>query len=423
MDKPKLRNLEIFPVMMQGRRMLCLRDPLGFAGEPVFIPYNLLEIVQFFDGNHSILDIQVAYTRKHGGLLFSDNIRKLIAELDDKLMMDSERFQQYQEKLESDFRDSPLRVATHAGGTYESEPEKLKAQLDEYFEPPKGPGLPDKDKQSNSLVAAIAPHIDLRRGGACFAHTYKQIAEESDAELFIILGVNHFWDDSFFIATKKSFETPLGVLNTDIEFVEALAQKSNFDLFSGELAHKQEHSIEFQVVFLQHIFSDERQIKIVPILCSSFHKMIEEGISPTDVPEVNDFIQALKETIAQSGRKICLIAGVDFSHVGRRFGDQNMLSPGLLKIVEAEDLEVLKNVEAVDAEGFYRSIQKENDRFKICGLPSIYTMLCLLEGTNGKLFKYEQSVENDTQSVVSYASVCFYNNFPKKASAFKREDE
>lgn len=407
MDRPKLRNLEIFPVMLQGRRMLCLRDPLNFAAEPVFIPYNLLDIVQFFDGNHSILDIQVAYTRKHGGLLFSDNIRKLIAELDDKLMMDSERFQQYREKVEADFRDSPLRAATHAGGAYESEPEKLKAQLDEYFEPPKGPGLPDKEKQSNSLLAAMAPHIDLRRGGACFAYTYKQIAEESDADLFIILGVNHFWNDSFFIVTRKDFETPLGRLETDVEFVDSLAQHSNFDLFSGEFAHKQEHSIEFQVVFLQHLFGNGRGVKIVPILCSSFHKMIEEGISPSDVPEVSDFIQALRETIAQSGRRVCLIAGVDLSHVGRRFGDQNMLSPGFLKIIETEDLEVLKNVEAVDAEGFYRSIQKKNDRFKICGLPSIYTMLNLLEGANGKLLKYEQSVENDTQSVVSYASVCF----------------
>ncbi len=387
-----------------------MRDPLNFAKQPVFIPYNLLDIIRLFDGNHSIRDIQVAYVREHGGLLFTGNIPKLVAELDDKLMMDSERFRQYQEKVEADFRNAPLRNATHAGSAYEAEPERLTTQLETYFEPPKGPGLPDKEKSSNSLVAAMAPHIDLRRGGSCFAYSYKQVAEESDADLFIILGVNHSWNDNFFSVTKKSFETPLGILETDVEFVDALAQKSNFDLFSDEFAHKQEHSIEFQVVFLQHIFANKRQIKMVPILCSSFHKMIEGGISPSETPEVSDFIQALKDAISQSDRRICLVAGVDLSHVGGRFGDQNMLSPGLLKIIEEEDLEVLKKAEAVDAEGFYRSIQKKNDQFRICGLPSIYTMLSLLGDAVGKLLKYEQSVENDTQSVVSYASACFYKS-------------
>jgi len=410
MDQPKLRDLEIFPVMLQGRRMLCLRDPLNFAEQPVFIPYNLLDIIRLFDGNHSIRDIQVAYVRQHGGLLFTGNIPKLVAELDDKLMMDSERFRQYREKIETDFRNAPLRKATHAGSAYEAEPERLKTQLEAYFEPPKGPGLPDKEKRSNSLVAAVVPHIDLRRGGACFAHAYKQVAEESDADLFVILGVNHFSNHNLFSVTLKSFETPLGILETDAEFVDALAQNSNFDLFSDEFAHKQEHSIEFQVVFLQHIFANRRRIKIAPILCSSFHKMIEEGISPSETPEVSDFIQALKNTIAQSDQRICLIAGVDLSHVGQRFGDQNMLSSSFLKIVEADDVEALKNVEAVDAEGFYRSIQKKNDRFRVCGLPSIYTMLSLLDDAVGKLLKYEQSVENDTQSMVSYASVCFYKD-------------
>ena len=42
MDYPKLRNIEIFPVQLQGRRMLCLRDPLNFA-QATFIPYELLE--------------------------------------------------------------------------------------------------------------------------------------------------------------------------------------------------------------------------------------------------------------------------------------------------------------------------------------------------------------------------------------------
>jgi AmmeMemoRadiSam system protein B len=80
----------------------------------------------------------------------------------------------------------------------------------------------------------------------------------------------------------------------------------------------------------------------------------------------------------------------------------------LLNQIKSEDLQMLQTVEALDAEEFYNSIQKHNDRRKVCGLPAIYTMLNVLDASEGKLIKYDQSVERDTQSVVSYASMCFY---------------
>ncbi|MBM3238090.1 AmmeMemoRadiSam system protein B [Candidatus Poribacteria bacterium] len=418
MDYPKLRNIEIFPVQSQGRSMLCLRDPLNFAAEAVFIPYELLEIIRYFDGKHSILDIQVAYTRRHGGLLFSNNIRKLVSELDEKLFMDSERFQQQRAEVEASFKNALIRKATHAGTTYHANPEALRNQLNAFFAAPQGPGKPNfamrdvtpqnpKTNKGSALKAVIAPHIDLRRGGACFAHTYKHVAEESDADLFVILGVNHFGGNGFFSLTRKDFATPLGLLETDTAFIDALAQNYGDDLFAGEFVHKQEHSIEFQVVFLHYLFGNQRPIKIAPILCSSFHEIIAQGVSPSEVKQVKTFIESLKKAIAESNQKICLIAGVDLSHVGGRFGDEGMLTTMLLNQIKSEDLQMLQTVEALEAEEFYHSIQQHNDRRRICGLPAIYTMLSVLDASEGKLSKYDQSVERETQSVVSYASMYF----------------
>lgn len=204
-----------------------------------------------------------------------------------------------------------------------------------------------------------------------------------------------------------------------VRALDALAQNYGDDLFAGEFAHKQEHSIEFQVIFLQYLFGNQRPIKIAPILCSSFHEIIAQGISPSEVKQVTTFIESLRKAIAESNQKICLIAGVDLSHVGGRFGDEGMftsfidafglrLTSMLLNQIKSEDLQMLQTVEALDAEGFYNSIQKHNDRRKVCGLPAIYTMLNVLDASEGKLIKYDQSVEQDTQSVVSYASMCFY---------------
>ena len=267
----------------------------------------------------------------------------------------------------------------------------------------------------------------LRRGGTCYAHAYKYVAEESDADLFVIFGVNHFGSNGFFNLTRKHFEIPLGLLETDTVFIDALAEDyvrfahrrlrlTGDDLFADEFAHKQEHSIEFQVIFLQYLLAKslslseakERPIKIVPILCSSFHEIIAQGIPPSEVEQVKNFIQSLRRTISESKHKICLIAGVDLSHVGRRFGDKGTLTSILLNQIKSEDLQMLQTVETLDAEGFYKSIQKDNDRRNICGLPAIYTMLNVLNASEGKLIKYDQSVEREAQSVVSYASMCFF---------------
>jgi hypothetical protein len=69
----------------------------------------------------------------------------------------------------------------------------------------------------------------------------------------------------------------------------------------------------------------------------------------------------------------------------------------------------LKYSEKLDAEGFYRSIEEEKDWRKVCGLSSIYATLSTIEAKKGKLLDYDQALEPDTGSVVSFASMAFYS--------------
>ena len=72
MDYPKLRPIEAFPVESSGRKMICLRDPHNFTNNVVMVPFNFFFIIQLFDGQHTILDIQAEYMRKYGELLFKE---------------------------------------------------------------------------------------------------------------------------------------------------------------------------------------------------------------------------------------------------------------------------------------------------------------------------------------------------------------
>ena len=69
---------------------------------------------------------------------------------------------------------------------------------------------------------------------------------------------------------------------------------------------------------------------------------------------------------------------------------------------------MLEPVRNLDREGFFEFLRRERDRRKICGSSAIYTLLHLIDARGGELLKYDQSVEPNSQSVVTFASMAFY---------------
>ena len=408
MEYPKLRQIEAFPVETDGRQSVCLRDPLNYTEQTLLVPHNVFYIISHFDGNHSILDIQAKYTQQYGDLLFSDNVHKIIQELDKNLFLENNRSKDFIKKLKDDFGNSTIRKAIHAGTAYEADKEKLRVQIEEFFACTDGPGKPSSSNDTATLKGIMAPHIDIRSGGPCFARAYKEIADLSDAELFIIFGIAHSITRNLFALTNKTFETPFGSVETDKDFLNLLQKKFKFNFLEDEYVHKDEHSIEFQLVFLQYLYHQKKNFKIIPILCSSFGNVVGNKNSPRQIPQLEDFVSSLKETIDISKKKICLIASVDLSHVGLRFGDRELPNESYLKRLEYEDTNMLKYVADLNAEGFYNSIHNDNDKRRVCGYPAIYTMLNVINASKGKLLKYSQSTDPNTDSTVTFASMTFY---------------
>jgi len=408
MDYPKLRNINIFPVQMSGQTLLCLQDPQNISEKAIFLPPPLYFIVSHFDGQHSILDIQTEYMRQFGEFLFTEKIQEIIGQLNETLFLEGDRFQEALKEKEESFKGASIREAAFAGKSYEEDPERLRGQLEGYFQRSDGPGPLIEKGGSDGLKGVIAPHIDFQRGGFCYAFAHQEIWEKNTSHCFILLGTSHTFMENPFCLTRKEFVTPLGALSVDQELIDAIQSQCSEDLFKDERVHRSEHSIEFQCVFLRYLYPEPIPLKIVPILSGSFHGAIESGISPMEHKPTQQFIEALKEAVSFLGRKVCTIASADLSHIGQQFGDREGVGEYHLRILGDEDREMLGYVEKIDAEGFYSSILKERDRRRICGLPAIYTMLKVIEAKEGRLLKYGQAFTPETQSVVSFASMAFY---------------
>ena len=395
----------MFPVTHEGQQLIGLRDPGGYTASVIFIPVALREIVGRFDGNHSFDDIRRAVTSRLGATVTRERIEELATALDEHGFLDSARFAQRRREIETAFRTAPLRPASHAGGAYPGEATELRAMLDGFFARPAGPGPIDLAASGRPVVGLIAPHIDFHRGGPAYAWAYRDVAERAEADVFVVFGTCHVGMEEPFALTRKDFDTPLGPVAVDQDFVDALTRRTPLDCFAAELAHRNEHSIEFQAVFLRHLFSGRRDIRIVPVLTSFAHEAMVTGESPEDDPRVRGFLDALADTAAARGRRVAWIAGADLAHVGPRFGDPRPLDAAAMKRVESEDLEMLRAVEAGNAEWFFASVAADHDRRRICGLSPIYTLLRVLGGRTGTLKHYGHTPDPDC--VVSFASVVY----------------
>lgn len=404
-EHPRLRPVEAFPATLDGREVICLRDPSGVTDAVLAVARPMGEILALLDGTRTLLDVQADIMRRHGELLPREPLEQLVEALDRHFLLEGACLEAERARLAAAFRASPVRPAVHAGKAYAGDAEALAAQLDGFFVDPAGPG-PAGPRRPPLLRGLIAPHIDFHRGGPAYAWAYRAAAEAAAADCFIVFGTAHAGLDGHpFAATAKAYETPFGPLSVDEEVLQALERRAPSDLFAAELAHRTEHSIEFQAVCLRYLYRRPDEVRIVPILASFAHECLAQGRDPGDDPGVRGVLDAIRETMAAVPRRYCLIAGADLAHVGPRFGDPAPVSPAQLARVEAEDRALLALVAAADPRGFVAAVARDGDSRRICGLSPIYALLRTLPGGRGRLLTYGQWP--DPQGTVTFASLAF----------------
>jgi AmmeMemoRadiSam system protein B len=399
--RPRLRYVEVFPFPDEkGKPLFGLRDPQQISSQILCVSPDVAFALQFLDGTRTLEEIRSEYQRQYNREFPADHLRQVVRVLDESYFLDNDSFRRYLTDLVESFRLSEIREAFHAGNSYSKDAVSLRNSMATFFSGPNGPGLPDGVLSDRQIPAIITPHIDLRIGGHTYAWAYKQLAEAKKPDVVIVLGTGHNGLRNLFSLTRKRFATPLGELQVDSEFVNRLTTLYPYDLFSDELAHRTEHTIEFQVLFLQLLFGSG--VSLVPILCSFAYTMARDG-NPAEA--IRQFTEALRMAIRQDGRRFCLVASADLAHVGPRYGDKEGFVGERLDKIKEEDREMLAYVEKVDAEGFLDYIVREGDRRRICGLSPIYTMLKVLEARKGTVLSHDHGEMDKYGSICSYASV------------------
>ena len=149
-----------------------------------------------------------------------------------------------------------VREAVWAGQFYDARPDVLGKNIEHMLQAVGASTLPAKD-----LKAIIVPHAGYVYSGSVAACAY-QLVKNKPFEAVVIIGTAHrhgFRGCSIY--PQGGYQTPLGVAGIDASLAKKLSKASGFKYVSK--AHKQEHSIEVQVPFIQKVLPG---VKIVPIL-------------------------------------------------------------------------------------------------------------------------------------------------------------
>jgi hypothetical protein len=395
---PKVRNdLEFIPVQHEGKQLVVIRDHLGLVQEGKAIAPALYQIMALLNGSRSVRDLQMEMMRQGGGLLVdTDEINNILLHLDESFLLDSERFQSARDDIITRFTSEKVRPCSHCGQGYPNEPLDLGAWLDEILD-----GHGPASKPEGKIEALVGPHIDLRVGYNVYAQTYSMLKHSSPTRV-ILLGVGHQMAYDLFSLTDKDFETPLGLVKSDRKAVERLKEKGKGVFSENDFAHRNEHSIEFQLIFLQHILKQE--IMIIPILCGSLLASLPEYRRDAFLEKAGPFLEALREEVMDPDT--LLLAGVDFSHIGPKFGHDRP-AEFLEGQSSTHDKKLLEYLTTQEKESFWGESRDVKDRFNVCGFSALACMLEILPPCRGEIIDYQVWHEEATKSAVSFAGAVF----------------
>jgi AmmeMemoRadiSam system protein B len=234
---------------------------------------------------------------------------------------------------------------------------------------------PEAPVSKIDAMGVVVPHAGYVYSGGVAAKVYSSI---EGAPTFIILGPRHSWEGSAVAVSTQPWQTPLGTVDVDQEFISLLAGGI---IDHDEVAHSREHSLEVQVPFLQYFF---KGFKIVPI-----------AIGLQDYDTVKEVAGELTIAIEKFPGKVVIVASSDFTHY----------EP--METAKRKDHLLIERIEALDVPGFYDELTNINAT--CCGYGPIAAMMlsCKRRGAKkAELLAYATSGDvTGDREVVGYAGM------------------
>lgn len=289
--------------------------------------------------------------------------------------------------------ENDIRPPAVAGRFYPGDPAKLRAAVQRFL----ADAVPAATERP---IAIVTPHAGYIYSGQIMADAFAQVRGHA-YQLVVLLGVNHTTPgfDGVSVFSGSGFRTPLGMAEVDTETALRLVNR-----FPGAVldksVHRDEHSIEVLVPFVQVVFPG---VPILPIIVS-----------------LNDDAACARfgETLAQSlaDRTVLIVASSDLSHYPP-YADAQRLDRNTLQAMASLDInrfiQVVRSQESSGLTGLSTCA---------CGGQTVLTAMAAskyLGASIGTVVSYANSGDalvGDRDRVVGYGAVVFNGSAPRSGN-------
>jgi AmmeMemoRadiSam system protein B len=247
---------------------------------------------------------------------------------------------------------------------YPRDPSHLEQLLEKFF---------SVSRRAGNSLGIVSPHAGYIYSGEVAAQAFSTISPDFSGT-FVVIGPSH--RGYINCVSKVPWETPLGVVDTDTEFVELL------DIETDEFSHRDEHSLEVQMPFIKYRFPRAR---IAPVM-----------MGQQDYSSAMRLAEKIGTAIKLTKRDVRIVASSDFSHYVQE------------EKAKSDDLYAIEPLTLLDVPEFYHRIEERD--VSACGYGPIAAMVTAcgkLGAKTAQLLRYATSgeVTGDRREVVGYAAI------------------
>ena len=254
---------------------------------------------------------------------------------------------------------------------------------------------------NDEIVGGIVPHAGWVFSGDLAGLVFSAIKKvHPKVDTFLIFGASHRYSGrESVVYDKGSWETPLGSIDIDEELAGQISELDGVK--ADKNAHRDEHSIEVQVPFIQYLFPEA---KIVPVIVPSFGFDIKLGSETASV------ISKLKD------KKVVCIASTDLTHYGPRYGfcPEGVGADAIKWAKEVNDAEFINLALNLEAE---KLLGVALEKSSACGPGAVAMLVSVVKGLGKKegiLLGHthsnevmEKKFDQSSQESVGYAAIVY----------------
>ena len=268
-----------------------------------------------------------------------------------------------------------------AGSWYPADANTLRRQIQDFLEKS---GV----QPMGNVVALILPHAGYQYSGQVAASGIRAAGRQY--ERIVAIGPSHrvSMEEILSVPRVTDYETPLGQIPLDVEFINRLLEHSVFQ--NVPVTHQYEHSVQIELPLLQYC---QKGFQFVPIVAGecSWDTIAKAGAILKSMMDPNTLV----------------VASSDFVHYGPNYG-YVPFRENIPQEIKKLDMGAYEHIAKLDGEGFLQYIQKT--RATICGHVPIAIVLSMLKAdTKAELITYATSggLTGDFTNSVSYLSIAF----------------